>query len=94
MGAGAWLQVNQKQYIIKGMAHGMALHLVYYKVITTTKTQKSQFGANVLLQNHLFLSTLDLLNLQVTLGIHVLFVLILHMIILHSCLNISNPSSL
>ncbi len=25
---GAWMQLNQKQYIIKGMTHGTGLHLV------------------------------------------------------------------
>ncbi len=30
-GGGVWVQLNQKQYIIKGMAHGMGLHLVYTK---------------------------------------------------------------
>ncbi len=29
---GTWVQLNQKQYIIKGIVHGMGLHLVVYEV--------------------------------------------------------------
>ncbi len=31
-GIGVWVQLNQTQYIIKGMAHGTGLHLVYNKL--------------------------------------------------------------
>ncbi len=40
------MQLNQKQYIIKGMAHGMGLHLVYNKSAITDHFLQENRGIN------------------------------------------------